>query len=135
MVGCTADLKAEGKMYNLKKHLCHKHMHASAVRCVGYGDKLCRFCFQCGKLEPLARFAGEKRQAQMPAVHVRSPARTLAVVVPTTTAITLPARPPAYTGAARPACCSAARPSACALPTGGRSRHAAARTHAKSSMM
>eukprot|EP00775_Hariotina_reticulata_P002370 gene2370-2675_t len=44
-----------------QRRLCRRHMRAPAVQRDGYGDQLWRFCFQCGKLEPIANFEGDKR--------------------------------------------------------------------------
>jgi hypothetical protein len=39
-------------------------MQAEAVQCEGQGDSLFRFCQQCGKLELLSRFEGNKRSCR-----------------------------------------------------------------------
>jgi hypothetical protein len=60
--GCTADLSSAGvSKYCLKKRLCAKHLRADSVKIDGKGDSMFRFCQQCGKLEPLSCFEGDKR--------------------------------------------------------------------------
>ncbi|WIA29480.1 hypothetical protein OEZ86_011981 [Tetradesmus obliquus] len=59
--GCTVDLSGpDVKPYCWKRQLCMEHMRAQAVRRKGCGNTLFRFCQQCGKLEQLARFQGQK---------------------------------------------------------------------------
>ncbi|WIA32586.1 hypothetical protein OEZ86_003392 [Tetradesmus obliquus] len=61
--GCNMDLSDAGK-YCLKKRLCPRHLRADALRLTDQGEALFRFCQQCGKLEPLARFEGNKRSCR-----------------------------------------------------------------------
>uniref|UniRef100_A0A383VD00 SBP-type domain-containing protein n=1 Tax=Tetradesmus obliquus TaxID=3088 RepID=A0A383VD00_TETOB len=63
--GCTVDLSGpDVKPYCWKRQLCMEHMRAQAVRRKGCGNTLFRFCQQCGKLEQLARFQGQKRSCR-----------------------------------------------------------------------
>ncbi|KAF8061148.1 SPL1 [Scenedesmus sp. PABB004] len=63
-VGCCVDLTALSNPYCVKKNVCPEHLKAEAMQIKGGGDKLWRFCQQCGKLEPLVRFAGDKRSCR-----------------------------------------------------------------------
>ena len=58
--GCDADLHAD-KIYNQRKRLCSAHMAAEAVYKRDQPCQEWRFCFQCGKLEPLELFDGKQR--------------------------------------------------------------------------
>ncbi|WIA19331.1 hypothetical protein OEZ85_003963 [Tetradesmus obliquus] len=62
--GCSTDLLQEGKAYCVKRRLCNAHMRADQVTCRDR-EGLWRFCFQCGKLEPLSRFEGNKRSCKL----------------------------------------------------------------------
>ncbi|KAF8073175.1 LG1 [Scenedesmus sp. PABB004] len=64
VVGCEVDLASLGKPYNLKKHICPAHVRAPAVHCGGSAHRLWRFCQQCGRLEPLTSFEGNKRSCR-----------------------------------------------------------------------
>eukprot|EP00775_Hariotina_reticulata_P011954 gene11954-12097_t len=63
VAGCVADMEAE-KGYNQKKRCCAAHMRADAVMKRDTGNKLFRYCFQCGKLESLSRFDGAHRSCR-----------------------------------------------------------------------
>ncbi|KAF6262143.1 hypothetical protein COO60DRAFT_675428 [Scenedesmus sp. NREL 46B-D3] len=64
--GCTADLSGTGSSkYCLKKRLCPKHLRADSLKVDGQGDSLFRFCQQCGKLELLTCFEGDKRSCRV----------------------------------------------------------------------
>eukprot|EP00775_Hariotina_reticulata_P005158 gene5158-5396_t len=55
-------VKLQGAGTVCKQRLCHEHIRADAVQRVGYPDnQLWRYCFQCGKLELLSSFDGDKR--------------------------------------------------------------------------
>jgi hypothetical protein len=48
------------RLYQKRKHLCQKHMRAEYVQLEELQGKW-RFCFQCGKLEELKLFDGNRR--------------------------------------------------------------------------
>lgn len=60
--GCCADLRAEGKAYTLKRKICSTHMRSESVHLAD--GTLARYCFQCGKMEPLPMFEGLKRSCR-----------------------------------------------------------------------
>ncbi|KAF8058887.1 P4H3 [Scenedesmus sp. PABB004] len=78
VVGCTVNVAAEGKAYCLKKRLCPEHMRAEAIVRKGYGDEQWRFCFQCGKLEPVSSFDGTKRSCRVRLQKRRQPPKRAA---------------------------------------------------------
>ena len=66
-VGCDAPLDNK---YSFKRRLCREHLKADAILRKRGGTELWRFCQQCGKLEPLSVFEGNKRCVRVRA-HVR----------------------------------------------------------------
>eukprot|EP00775_Hariotina_reticulata_P011591 gene11591-11735_t len=60
---CQVDVSVEGKPYCVKRKCCGQHLKANAVMRKGY-DGLWRFCFQCGKFEPLELFSGNHRNCE-----------------------------------------------------------------------
>jgi hypothetical protein len=66
VVSFIATLQAEGcgvlltKAYCLKNKLCEKHLKAEEIKVISK-QGLWRFCQQCGQLEALSAFAGDKR--------------------------------------------------------------------------
>eukprot|EP00775_Hariotina_reticulata_P002870 gene2870-3161_t len=63
--GCEADLAADGK-YSVKRRLCRQHLTAEwIIRRDCEQQTKWRFCQQCGKLEPLSMFEGDKRSCSM----------------------------------------------------------------------
>ncbi|WIA23641.1 hypothetical protein OEZ85_000346 [Tetradesmus obliquus] len=60
-VGCGTVLT---KAYCVKKKLCEKHLKVEAMEVIGK-QGLWRFCQQCGKLEELSAFAGDKRSCRL----------------------------------------------------------------------
>lgn len=57
--GCTSQAGSM-RLYQKRKHLCQKHMRAEYVQLEELQGKW-RFCFQCGKLEELKLFDGNRR--------------------------------------------------------------------------
>ncbi|WIA24037.1 hypothetical protein OEZ85_013655 [Tetradesmus obliquus] len=59
--GCGTHLKRLRKTYCTRLGICPACMKASSVRLPGDNSEPMRFCFQCGKVQPLTMFEGNKR--------------------------------------------------------------------------
>ncbi len=55
--GCDKSLSDE-KAYYRRYSICKEHLRSLSLVVDG---QLSRFCFQCGKFEPLSNFEGDKR--------------------------------------------------------------------------
>ncbi|WIA24034.1 hypothetical protein OEZ85_013652 [Tetradesmus obliquus] len=64
VLGCGTSLKSLRKTYCTRLGVCPSCMKAPSVRLPGDNTQPMRFCFQCGKLQPLTMFEGNKRSCK-----------------------------------------------------------------------
>ncbi|WIA24028.1 hypothetical protein OEZ85_013646 [Tetradesmus obliquus] len=64
VLGCGTSLKSLRKTYCTRLGVCPSCMKASSVRLPGDDSQPMRFCFQCGKVQPLTMFEGNKRSCK-----------------------------------------------------------------------